>query len=91
MHGAPWHRTLPVQPPRFSAPAPAAKWTIVRGTKTNPEAVVYQLEPDKPGGSLSCVKADDNILFFLDKERNLMVGNGDFSYTLNRSDKALNN
>lgn len=60
------------------------KWTIVRGTKTSPNAVVYQLDPDKPQGSLFLLKADSNILFFLDRERNLLVGNANFSYTLNR-------
>lgn len=60
------------------------KWAIVKGTKTNPEAVVYQLDPDKPQGSLSFLKGDENVLFILDKDRNLMVGNADFSYTLNK-------
>ena len=60
------------------------KWTIVRGTKTSPNAVVYQLDPDKSQGSLFLLKADSNILFFLDKERNHLVGNANFSYTLNR-------
>jgi NlpE N-terminal domain len=65
------------------------KWTIVRGIKVNPDAIVYQLDPDKPQESLSFFKAADNILFFLDKERNLLIGNGDFSYTLNKADKVL--
>jgi hypothetical protein len=60
------------------------KWAILRGTKINPAAVVYQLDPDRPQRSLLFLKADDSILFFLDRSRNLMVGNGDFSYTLNR-------
>ncbi|HEX6189272.1 MAG TPA: hypothetical protein VFZ40_14425 [Pyrinomonadaceae bacterium] len=60
------------------------KWTIVRGTKTSPNAVVYQLDPDKPLGSLFLLKADSNILFFLDKEGNHLIGNANFSYTLNR-------
>jgi hypothetical protein len=60
------------------------KWAIVRGTKTSPTAVVYQLDPEKPRGSLFLLKADSNILFFLDRDRNLLVGNADFSYTLNR-------
>jgi hypothetical protein len=60
-------------------------WAILRGTKTNPAAVVYQLDPDKPQSFLLLLKADDNILFFMDKERKLLQGNSDFSYTLNRS------
>ena len=60
-------------------------WKIVMGTKTNPGGVIYQLDPDNPSGSLSFLKWDDNILFFLDGAKNLMVGNGDFSYTLNKA------
>jgi len=67
------------------------RWAIVRGTKKDPAAVVYQLDPDKPQGSLFLLKADDNILLFLDKDRNLMVGNSDFSYTLNRAKNVLKN
>ena len=59
-------------------------WRIVRGTKANPAAVVYQLDPANSEASLFFLKADDNILFFLDQEKNLMPGNGDFSYTLNK-------
>ncbi len=59
------------------------KWHIIKGTKVNPEALVYQLDQTgrKP---LFFQKGDDNILFFLDQQKNLMVGNRDFSYTLNR-------
>jgi hypothetical protein len=61
------------------------RWTIVRGTGTDPAAVVYQLDPDKPQGSLFLLRADDNILLFLDRDRNFLVGNSNFSYTLNRA------
>jgi hypothetical protein len=59
------------------------KWRILRGTATDKNAIVYQidLQGKEP---LFLLKADDNILFFLDKEKRLMVGNKDFSYTLNR-------
>ena len=67
------------------------KWTMVQGAKTNPGAVVYQLDPDKPQSSLLLLKADDNIFFFLDKDRNFLIGNGDFSYTLNRTDSVFKN
>lgn len=61
------------------------RWVIVKGTKTDPDAVVYQLNLNNPQGALLLLKADDNILFFLDGEGNPMAGNGDFSYTLNRT------
>jgi hypothetical protein len=62
------------------------KWSISKGTKVNPQAIIYQL--DQPGREpLLLLKADDNVLFFLDQEKNLLVGNRDFSYTLNRLNK----
>lgn len=61
------------------------KWTIVRGTRADPNAIVYQLDTKEPQKSLFLLKADDNILFFLDNEANLMVGDAEFSYTLNRT------
>ena len=60
------------------------KWIVLKGTKTNAEAIVYQLDPDKPEESILLLKGDDNLLFFLDRNRNLLVGNSEFSYTLNR-------
>ncbi len=67
------------------------RWRIVRGTRANPAAVVYQLDPANSEASLFFLKADDNILFFLDQKRNLMPGNGDFSYTLNKEVQTRKN
>ena len=60
------------------------KWIVTKGTKSNAEAIVYQLDPDKPNESLWLLKGDENVLFFLDRYGNLLVGNNEFSYTLNR-------
>jgi hypothetical protein len=60
------------------------KWTIVRGTTSNPNATLYQLNPDKPALTLSLLKLHDNLLHVLDQEGRLMIGNEFFSYTLNR-------
>jgi hypothetical protein len=60
------------------------KWTIVRGTKTNPDAIVYRLNPDKPEMTLNFLRLSDNLLHGLDHEGNLMIGNEFWSYTLNR-------
>jgi hypothetical protein len=60
-------------------------WKMLRGAGTNPGAVIYQLDPGASQGSLLFLKVDDNILYFLDRSRNLLVGNQNFSYTLNRS------
>jgi hypothetical protein len=62
-------------------------WTIVKGTAADPNALVYLLDPGKPGYTLYLMKGDDDVLFFLDKERNLLVGDSLFSYTLNRQKK----
>lgn len=63
-------------------------WHIIKGTKTNPLATVYEITiPGKE--PLLRQKGDDNILFFLSHEKELMVGNKDFSYTLNRVEKKL--
>jgi hypothetical protein len=63
------------------------EWTMTQGTKNDPAAVVYHLNFDKPAFSISLLRADDNILFFLDKDENYLVGNVYTSYTLNRAKK----
>jgi hypothetical protein len=67
-------------------PPKTGKWSIVKGTKENPDAETYQLDADKQTGFLAFLKADDNILLFLDRNRDLLVGDERFSYTLNRAD-----
>jgi hypothetical protein len=60
-------------------------WEIVRGTTTDPKAVVYQL--NKEGSEpLSLLKVDDNNLFILDKSLNPLVGDRLWSFTLSRTD-----
>jgi hypothetical protein len=60
------------------------KWTLVKGTTTDPNAMIYQLDPDKGVESISLLAGDENVIFFLNKKLDLYVGNGDFSFTLNR-------
>jgi hypothetical protein len=60
------------------------KWTIVKGTKSNPEAEIYRLELSKTGAYFYLLKGDENVLFILDENREFRVGNDKFSYTLNR-------
>ena len=60
------------------------KWTIVHGTKTNPNAIVYRLESDKPEKSISFLKLSDNLVHILDINGKLMIGDESFSYTLSR-------
>jgi hypothetical protein len=59
-------------------------WTIVRGTDADSKAVVYRLEPTETEAALFFLKGDDNVLFFLNQDGKPLVGNADFSYTLNR-------
>ncbi|QIP15744.1 hypothetical protein G8759_25475 [Spirosoma aureum] len=60
------------------------KWAIVHGIKTDPNAIVYQLDSDKPEVSIYLLKGDDDVLFILDQERRFRVGDENLSYTLNR-------
>jgi hypothetical protein len=62
-------------------------WTIIKGIETNPGAIIYQLDPDKPDRSVSFLVGDENVLFFLDRGNRLLTGNGDFSFTLNRRNR----
>lgn len=60
------------------------EWAITRGTKTNPNAVLYQLNPGKPGIALSLIKLSDDLLHVVDQDDRLMIGNEFWSYTLSR-------
>ena len=57
------------------------KWAIVRGAKTNPNSIVYRLDPDKPKISIDFLKLSDNLFHLLDHDGKLMVGNPFWSYT----------
>ena len=59
-------------------------WSIVCGAANDPKATVYELKGKDTQPSLWLLKGDDNVLFFLNTDRQPMVGNGEFSYTLNR-------
>ena len=61
-------------------------WTITAGTKSDPEATVYQINPDDPQTTAYFLKVSDNMLHILSSEKTLLVGNGAWSYTLNRMD-----
>ena len=60
------------------------KWIITKGTRTNPDAIVYRLDPDKPSISVSFLRLNENLLHLLDSRQQLMIGNGAWSYTLSR-------
>jgi hypothetical protein len=58
------------------------KWIIEKGIPADPQATVYRLEMGKV--SLLLLKGGDQVLFVLDKDKNFLVGNDKFSYTMNR-------
>jgi len=60
------------------------KWSITKGAMTDPSAVVYRLDPDKPLVSVSLIRLNENLLHLLDSRQRLMIGTGAWSYTLNR-------
>lgn len=60
------------------------KWMITEGIPSDPRAIVYRLVPDKETPEILLLKGDDNVLFFLDNQRQPLTGNNEFSYTLNR-------
>ena len=60
------------------------KWKVTKGTKTDTNAIVYQLDGFESDGPIFLLKADRNVLLFLTKDGSPLVGDSDFSYTLNR-------
>jgi hypothetical protein len=62
------------------------RWTITRGAAADPSAEVYELKFPDGRPNLPLLKVGENILLFLDRERNPLVGTGNFSFTLNRAD-----
>jgi hypothetical protein len=62
-------------------------WRIVRGAPGFPDATVYQLDADASHGPILLLRADDNLVLFLNQQRQPLPGTADFSYTLTRSDQ----
>lgn len=60
------------------------KWHIRRGMSGAPDKIVFQLELDT-NTSLLLLKGDENTLFILDQNKDFLVGNANFSYTMNRA------
>lgn len=58
------------------------KWSIRKGTKTNADAVVYQLEAGSQ--NISFLQLTDDLLHLLDNEDKLMIGTPGWSFTLNK-------
>jgi hypothetical protein len=66
------------------AQARQGSWRILREGAPASGAAVYQLDGTSAEGPLLLLKGDENVLFFLNRQRQLLVGTVDFGYTLNR-------
>jgi len=62
-------------------PGKKGTWKIIAGKDGR---VIYELTPDKETTPTYLLKLDEGVLIFTDVKGNLLVGNHDFSYTLNR-------
>jgi hypothetical protein len=71
VYGTPWRR----QGGR------TGKWKIITGKD---DRIIYQLNDENGNGFLYLLKPDEHILVFTDADGKLLVGNEDFSYTINR-------
>ncbi|HSU29272.1 MAG TPA: hypothetical protein VLJ68_12885 [Chitinophagaceae bacterium] len=56
-------------------------WQIMTGREGR---IIYQLNDGKGNGLFYLLKLDEGVLIFTNKEGRLLVGDEDFSYTLNR-------
>ena len=63
-------------------------WSILEGTRNDPDAVVYQIHLEGSQEPVSFLKADENHLFLLDRDMSLLAGNALFSYTLSRVEEG---
>jgi len=61
-------------------------WATVNAPGTNRDAADYRLTSDTPRRSLELRKVGHGLLHLLTRRGGLMVGNGGWSYTLNRTD-----
>lgn len=61
-------------------------WSILQGMEGDSDEVIYQLNLEEGQQPLSFLHVDENHLFLMDRDMNLLVGNELFSYTLSRID-----
>jgi hypothetical protein len=58
-------------------------WNVRRGIKSDPRAIVYELR-----GAFALAQVDVNLIQVLDEDFSYRIGNGGWSFTLNRSDQT---
>ena len=81
--------TYKVEGTLYRRGAVEGSWTRIQGGEDDPQATVYRLKPSKNGPSMYLLRGDDNVLFFLDQNQRPLVGNLNFSYTLDRRSTNL--
>ena len=59
-------------------------WTITTGIKSDSEETVYELNANDSQTTVPFLKVSDDLIHILSSEKTLLVGNGAWSYTLNR-------
>jgi hypothetical protein len=59
-------------------------WEVARGSKANPQAVVYRIHGSGKDKSLSLVRIGEHLIHFLNEDKTMRIGNAGWSYTLNR-------
>ncbi|MHA4741846.1 hypothetical protein [Dyadobacter sp. MSC1_007] len=62
----------------------SGKWSIKENKGKNPGKNIFTLHPDSSPVPVSFLQLNDRLLHLLDPKENLMIGNGGFSYTLNK-------
>ena len=62
------------------------EWNIIAGKDGR---IIYRLYDEAGKEFINLLKTDENILLFIDGNGKLLVGNEDFSYTLNKSGRFL--
>ena len=67
----------------FRQAARTGRWTVVR-SKSDPARLIYRLDADGSTAFLSFVRADEDILLFMNDDGELLAGDSYFSHTLNR-------
>lgn len=62
----------------------AGTWTIINGTATNPQAIIYKIQVDRLAEPILFFAADENVLFFIDQNYQPLIGNENFSFAMNK-------
>lgn len=69
--------------PYRKAGGKTGKWKIITGKSGS---IIYQLDHENGNAFLYLLKPDENLLLFINADEKLLVGDEDFSYTINKVD-----